>query len=276
MLDRAHALAEVLRAAGHVCEVDHDVVILVDAPKYTEARVHVGADVDGYVCSFAASREHERMCEAPGRSREFSAKAWANWTLDVRERVAAAWSELETLELPAARPTEPAPACEPRYDHEYALWLPVDAALEHAYAAASRECRFAVVQEWRAWGKYGGEGYDAPRVTWHEWAHEVAADLGVAQGWASVAGQTIDAGHPAAPHVQRVLVAAASHLEAPAGIVALDVRGLTLATVEALVRALVDAARGRFLRDGWARGGIILCDYRTATYLGRCVPLHAS
>jgi len=241
-------------------------VTLDDAPEYTEARVLVGSDVDGYLCSFVALPEHKHGVRG-------SVRAWAEWTAVVREHVADAWPGLELLEVPEAKPLEPVPPLEIRYEHDHELWLPVDDGIVHAYQGATREHRIVVVQEWRAWGSTTSGEYDAPRVTWHRWARSVAADLDVAVGWASIEGQTIDAGHNAAEHVQRVLVEAARRVEAPAGIEALDLRGLTFGTVETLVRALVDAARGRYSRDESARGAIVLCDRPVAVYLWRSVPL---
>jgi hypothetical protein len=279
-VNRASALADALRENGCVCEVDHDVVTLA-APRHTEARVFVGADVDGYLCSFVASPGHERGVRG-------SIRAWAEWTASVRRHVAEAWPTLEPLEIPEAKPVEPAPLeipeakpvepapLEIRYEHEYPLWSPVDDALVHAYQGATRERRFVVVREWRAWGSGEDGGYDAPRVTWHAWAAETAVELGAAKGWESIAGASIDAGHPAAKHVQRVLVEAAKRAEPPRGVVALDVRGLPLDVVEAFVRVLVEAASGRLAQDDQTRGAILLCDSRTAVYLWRSVPLDFS
>lgn len=260
-MNRAEALAEALRASGYVCAVDHDVVQLV-APEHTAACVRVGASVDGYLCSFAVLPTHAGK----------DARAWATWTATVREVVFAAWPSVATLEIPAAAPQPPEPPEPPRetvYDHEWPLFAPVDHGLAHAYQAASREGRFVVVREWQTW-----DGPEGPRVTWHAWAQAVAAELGAARGWASVEGQEIAASHPAAEHVRRVLCEAARRVEAPGGIVALDMRGLTLATVEAVVRELVAAARSRCC-DGWTRGGIVLCDAQTALYLNRSVALCA-
>jgi hypothetical protein len=269
-MNRAMGLATELRSLGFACSVDHDVVTIDDAPAHTEARVHVGLEVDGYLCSFVARPEHVTAWRLPGG--RGLAKQWAHWTAFVRACVGAVWPVLEPLEIPEAKRLEPVPL-EIRYEHEYPLWLPVDDALVHAYQGAMRERRVVVVQEWRAWGSSDDSGYDAPRVTWHAWAREVAADLGAAVGWAGIEGQTIEAGHPAAPHVQRILVEATRRVETPTGIVALDMRGLTLAAVETLVRALVEDGQARHARGEPARGTIVLCDRVAAVYLWRSVRL---
>ena len=282
-MNRAQALAASLTAAGYSCTVAHDVVQIVDAPEYTEACVRVGSDVDGYLCSFAATREHERMCSAhermcsaPGRPRTFSAEAWADWTLAVRERVAAVWPDVEPSALPSAKPLEPPVPARVVYEHDYPRHVRMDGRLEDAYQAAARECRFAVVREWRAWGRSEGDEYDAPRVTWWAWAREVAADLGADKGWATLeAAPVVADDHPAAPHVRRVLVEAAKRLDTPAGIVALDLRGIGVRTVEAVAIELVAVAQARLERDGWVRCGILICDAHAALYLARCVRLHA-
>ena len=126
-MNRASALADALRENGYACEVDHDVVTLA-APEHTEARVFVGVDVDGYLCSFAATQDHERMCDAPGQTRVFSARRWTKWASNVRALVAEVWPALESLEIPAAKIVEPV-AREPVYEHAYPLHAPVEGAL---------------------------------------------------------------------------------------------------------------------------------------------------
>jgi hypothetical protein len=74
--------------------------------------------------------------------------------------------------------------------------------------------------------------------------------------------------------VSRILCEAAKTVEPPAGIEALDLRGLTLPTCEAVLAALLDAARVRLERGEWTRGAILVCDPITSLYLNRSVSLY--
>jgi len=185
--------------------------------------------------------------------------------------------KIDAADVEAPPPEPPTPL------HDYPLTVAMDGRLAYPVHAAVREQRFPVVHDWRAWGakgdihtEYSGATeYDAPREHWHSWAAGVAADMGAAVGWAKVAHGAVTDGHPASGHVKRVLCEAASRLEPPAGVVALDLRGLGRHLAAAVVEALVAAADARLARDGWVRCCVLICDPLTALYLDRCVRLYA-
>jgi hypothetical protein len=268
-MNRAEAMLAALERAGFRGSVDHDLVRL--EPPAGLACVALGADADGYLVSVTLSGPAFEHRATDTQAHRRARKALYAWSMELRNACALAWPGIERYPMPDPGPI--APVVPPPYEHDYPLWSPVDDALVHAYQGATREHRIVVVQEWRAWGSGDGGEYDAPRVTWHEWARDVAADLGAAVGWAGIEGQTIDAMHPAAAHVSRILGEATRRAETPAGIVAFDMRGLTLGTVETFVRALVEDGQARHARGEPARGAIILCDRPTAVYLWRSVPL---
>lgn len=255
MTDRAQALADALRSRRFGARADHDVVRLADAPEHTEASVRVGADVDGYRCCFVALPEHDEP------------NAWAKWTLTVREAVAEVWLDVERFDVPAPRPGLPSVPPSPVFAHAYPLGPLVDDRLVHAYQAATRERTFALVREWLL-----RDDSPAPSLTWHRWAASTAEALGVARGWAGLPAE-VDDMHPAAQHVHRVFAEAAKREPLPGGIVALDLRGLSTALAETLLRALVAAARERAERGEPTRGAVVLCESATALCLARTVPL---
>lgn len=257
MPDRTQALAEALRAEGFRCSAAHDVVT-IDAPDGTEAWVLVGADVDGYRCSFVALPEHPAD----------AARAWARWTATVGAAVAAAWSRVEPLEIAAAAPDV---AAEPVYEHAHPLSVRIDPGLDAAVIAA-QERRFVVVREWEAYGGCEGESLPGPALTWHHWGWDTADQLGVSKGWQALTSLEITEDSLVAVHVRRVLIEAAKREPAPAGVVALDLRGLPVQTIGAVVAELVNAAR----QAEYPRGGVLLCDSHAAIYLARCVDLHVA
>jgi hypothetical protein len=264
-MNRAVALAELLRACDFVCEVEHDAVVLV-APKHTEARVFVGANVDDYLCSFTATSEHTTALLQHGNSK--LARQWANWTASVREHVLQAWSSVEHLPTPPK--WSPPPVLRgPVYEHTYPLFVPIEDGFVHAWQVASRERRFVVLQQWQDL-----DGNAGPALTWHAWGYDTAALLGASAGWNALDSLQMPATHPAAGHVRRILCEAAKTVEPPSGIVALDLRGLTLQTCEAIVQTLIEAARERQARGEWTRGAIVLCESITTLYLNRSVSLY--
>jgi hypothetical protein len=212
-MNRAEAMLAALERAGFRGSVDHDLVRL--EPPAGLACVALGADADGYLVSVTLSGPAFEHRATDTQAHRRARKALYAWSMELRNACALAWPGIERYPMPDPGPI--APVVPPPYEHDYPLWSPVDDALVHAYQGATREHRIVVVQEWRAWGSGDGGEYDAPRVTWHEWARDVAADLGAAVGWAGIEGQTIDAMHPAAAHVSRILGEATRRAETPAG-----------------------------------------------------------
>jgi hypothetical protein len=268
-MNRAEAMLAALERAGFRGSVDHDLVRL--EPPAGLACVALGADADGYLVSVTLSGPAFEHRATDTQAHRRARKALYAWSMELRNACALAWPGIERYPMPDPGPI--APVVPPPYEHDYPLWSPVDDALVHAYQGATREHRIVVVQEWRAWGSGDGGEYSCAKVCRDVAGPLIPGHAGRVVGWAGIEGQTIDAMHPAAAHVQRILSEATRRVETPAGIVALDMRGLTLGTVETFVRALVEDGQARHARGEPARGAIILCDRPTAVYLWRSVPL---
>jgi hypothetical protein len=244
-MNRAIALAEILRSHEFVCEVDHDVVNIA-APERSAAHVQVGAD---YLCSFTAPPPAAALVRG-------SAKRWANWTARVRAAVADSWMDVMCFDMPPPRPIEPSKPREPIYAHDYPLHVRLDDGVVYAFQESREgDGRLVVVTRWEL-----QDDSAAPRISWHEWAKPIAERMGAEKGWQQIEGREIGDQHPAGA-VRQILQEAARQLKMPTGIIALDLHGLHTSIVEALGQALVENRRT----------GIVLCSSLAAAILERHV-----
>ena len=113
--------------------------------------------------------------------------------------------------------------------------------------------------------------YAGATVHWHTWGSASAFTLGVAREWTGLEGLDVGREHPAALHVQRVLLVACEGEALPSGIVALDLRGLPASCVHAVTTALVARVRSSAAPR---KGVIVLGSCEAVTWIGRTIDLY--